>query len=495
MKVNRRTVTLLVLLALSIPLLILVVRAKNQSQQPPKEITDQTVQNLGPGFGNPLKPTGSANAANISKPMQAEVRFYDINRLPTSEAALTTEACAVHGSAELPGTASPIYRSSRLRRPNTRPTTKDGWMFLCSRATDEQKWRVHPNPVKLVMSSDGPTPFELVSPDIRMGRPTGTTLILQCIVCSKKETVGEVVSPDAMGSIMGASEVRSLKLNAPMGPSAVIETVNNVPVESTQFISSPRLAIIRARVRNVPAGARAYLVSQPFDQSERWISLLQPQNTMAGDRFIGTAVLGKASPLAKDNYQKFWVSVVISYQPFRVGIVDKNGEQIGIPIAEWDARYGPTIQAVSQEPVVVRRIPHTDVAGITLNIDGAATGYGNLNGAPIPVTKHVSVYGQIDVPATTEDMTNYRVWLLVYPEADFDGVVSGTVKSTTLHQEARLVNAEWNLPWATLPNPGRYIVIAVLADNSKDPPIYITDGSVLAVSQPQLVEWKVRAQK
>lgn len=460
----------------------IVMRGKPEAVQTPAANSFQTVKNLGPGSGTPTPLAKGSGGKGTPRIYQSEVRFYDVNNLPSSEAVLTTESVAAHGSAKILDTASPIDGKAKKQ---DRSESKEAWAFLCSRANEEAKWRIHPNPVKVQLSEDAPTPFELTAADIRKGRANGETLILQCVVCSKRETVGEIVAPDTLPSIIGASEVRTLRLNTPMAPSAVVLSINSTQVDSSRYISSSRLGLIEARIRNVPAGAYVYMVTQAFDQPNRWFSLLQPQNSLAGDRFVGTAVFGKPN----DAPKKYWLTVVISHRRIKEAAAAKNGEAVAIPAADWDSKYAPMIQAISEAPVIVKRVNQKESAKITLNVDGAPTGYGALNGAPIPVTRHFNVFGQIDFPGQASE-SGYRVWFLIYPEAEFDQVVSGKAKGGGLQQEARIENSDWDLPWAALPKEGRYIVVAVLTQGTSTAPAYITDPSVKAVSQPQLVEWK-----
>jgi hypothetical protein len=411
-----------------------------------------------------------------------------MNGLSNSDAALTTESCAAHGSAELLKTQLPVASSVRRRIP--RSQVKTGWCYLCTRATDEKQWRIHPDPVKVVLTSDGPTPFEVTATDIRKNRDPGTTVIAQCIVCSKQENTSEAPAPDALKSVIGASEVRTLIINAPIGPSAVIQSINNVSVDSARFISSPRLASIVARIRNLPAGAHPYLVAQPVDQTRRWVSLLQPMNGLAGDRFLGTAVLGSSAASAHENFQRYWLSVVVSHRKFQIG--NDPAAAVAISNAEWDSHYAPLLQAISEEPVAIKRLPTSETCAITLNVDGSHTGTGSLNGAPLEVDKYFDAFGEVDLPTGTngDEMDRYDAWLLLYNEADFDQFSADPSKSPVRQERAKVQDAQWSIPWASLPAGGRYVVIAVLTEDSGSPPRYITDDAVKAYSQPRLIEFK-----
>lgn len=297
------------------------------------------------------------------------------------------------------------------------------------------------------------------------------------------------MAPDALPSAIGASEVRTLTINPPIGPTAIVQSINGTSVDSVRFISSPRLGSILARIRNLPAGARPYLVTQPFDQTKRWVSLLQPQSGLAGDSFTGTAVFGRPGDAVADNFQKYWLTVVVSHRRFQASRVNRNGEAVAISNAEWESQYAPLLQSISEEPIVVKRIPSGEPAAITLNVDGAETGKGTLNGAPIPVDKYFDVFGELDLPGSLANGEGrFQAWVLVYKESDFDQYSADPGKSPVRQERAKISEAEWTLPWASLPAQGRYVVVAVLTENADSAPRYITDESVKAYSQPRLIE-------
>ncbi len=107
-----------VVVASAAALLLASRRDNNAEKQPPTPY--QTFQNLGPGSGTATPLSKAFGSSSSHRVFDSEVRFYDLNGLASSDAVLTTEACAAHGSAQLLRTATPVVttRHRKIRSQN-----------------------------------------------------------------------------------------------------------------------------------------------------------------------------------------------------------------------------------------------------------------------------------------------------------------------------------------------------------------------------------------